>query len=81
MRLNSLLLNHWKKSSNKDKIEEVNKFIDYKEASRFLYDNKIKFRTSIEDCRNNESVKVFKNEKSLVKERSYHVRRCKKTVV
>ena len=68
-------------SGNKDKIEEVNKFTEYKEASRFLYGNKIKFRTSIEDCRNNETVKVFKNEKSLVKERSYHVRRCKKTVV
>ena len=68
-------------SGNKDKIEEVNKFTDYKEASRFLYGNKIKFRTSIEDCRNNETVKVFKNEKSLVKELSYHVRRCKKTVV
>ena len=68
-------------SGNKDKIEEVNKFTDYKKTSRFLYGNKIKFRTSIEDCRNNETVKVFKNEKSLVKERSYHVRRCKKTVV
>ena len=68
-------------SGNKDKIEEVNKFTDYKKTSRFLYGNKIKFRTSIEDCRNNETVKVFKNKKSLVKERSYHVRRCKKTVV
>ena len=68
-------------SGNKDKIEEVNKFTDYKKASRFLYGNKIKFRTSIEDCRNNETVKVFKNKKSLVKELSYHVRRCKKTVV
>ena len=68
-------------SGNKDKIEEVNNFTEYKEASRFLYGNKIKFRTSIEDCRNNETVKIFKNKKSLVKELSYHVRRCKKTVV
>ena len=66
---------------NKDKeIEEVNTFDNYSQISIFINKNKIQYRVSIEDCKDNETVYIFKNDKSLVKIHSYSVRHYKKTI-
>lgn len=62
------------------KIEECKRIKSYKKLSPFMWTNKIKYRTSIDDCRDNETVYTFKNKKSLVKIRSYSVRHYKKKI-
>ena len=64
----------------KDKeLKEVNK-LTFNNVNEFIHRNKIRYRVSIEDCKDNETVYIFKNDKSLVKIHSYSVRHYKKTI-